>query len=91
MIDQLPRVRQIDSSRSAQGSVRRTALIAMLRSVRRTVVSGTMPTPTLHSTSRQIASKLRSCTRRRMARPMRLALSARKRWIALARSRPTMS
>ena len=48
---------QIDNSRNAQGSVRRTDEIAMLRSVRFTVVSGTMPTPTLHSTRRQMASK----------------------------------
>jgi hypothetical protein len=63
----------------------------MVPEVRCTVVSGTMPTPTLHSTRRQMASKLRSCTRRRNGRPMRLALSARKRWMALARSSPTMS
>src|SRR5450759_3698106 len=50
---------QMVNSRGAQESVRRTALIAMLRAVRCTVVSGTMPTPTLHSTRRQIASKLR--------------------------------
>ena len=47
--------------------------------------------PTLHSTSRHTASKLRSCTRSRSGRPMRLALSARKRCSALARSRPTKS
>ena len=54
-------------------------LIAIALRGPRAVVSGTMPTPTLHSTSRQTASKLRSCTRSLSGRPMRLALSARKR------------
>ena len=69
---------QIDNSRKAQASVSRTDEIAMLRSVRFTVVSGTMPTPTLHSTRRQMASKLRNCTRSRNGRPTRFALSAKK-------------
>ena len=68
-----------------------TVAMAEALAMRCAVVSGTMPTPTLHSTSRQMASKLRSCTRRRNGRPIRLALSARKRCRALARSRPTMS
>src|SRR3954447_17973063 len=45
----------------------------------------------MHSTRRHTASKLRSCTRSRSGWPMRVALSARKRWSALARSRPTKS
>ena len=65
--------------------------IAMVRVAQRAVVSGTMPIPTLHSTSRQTASKLRSCTRSRSGWPARAALSARKRCRALARSSPTKS
>ncbi len=63
----------------------------MVRATRRAVVSGTMPIPTLHSTRRHTASKLRSCTRSRSGWPMRAALSARKRCSALARSSPTKS
>jgi len=55
------------------------------------IVAGTTPTPTLHSTSRQTASKLRNCTRSLSGRPMLAALLPRKRCIALARSRPTKS
>ena len=65
--------------------------IAMVRATRRAVVSGTMPIPTLHSTRRHTASKLRNCTRSRSGCPMRAALSARKRCSALARSSPTKS
>ena len=42
----------------------------MVRSTRRAVVSGTMPMPTLHSTSRHTASKLRNCTRSRSGWPI---------------------
>ena len=73
------------------GSVSSTASIAMVRATRRAVVSGTMPMPTLHSTSRHTASKLRNCTRSRSGCPIRAALSARKRCSALARSSPTKS
>src|SRR5260370_2766673 len=62
---------QMVSSRSAQESVSATRLIAMVRATRRAVVSGTMPMPTWHSTSRHTESKLRSCTR--SARPLRAA------------------
>src|SRR6516165_7777093 len=56
---------QMVSSRSAQASVSTTRVIAIVRSTRRAVVSGTMPMPTWHSTRRQTESKLRSWTRRR--------------------------
>jgi acyl dehydratase len=82
---------QMVSSRTAQGSVSGTTTIAMVRATRRAVLSGTMPMPTLHSTRRHTASKLRNCTRSRSGCPMRAALSARKRCNALARSRPTKS
>ena len=75
---------QIVSSRTAQESVSGTMAIAMVRAARRAVVSGTMPMPTLHSTSRQTASKLRNCTRSRSGRPMRAALLGEK---ALQRAR----
>ena len=70
---------QMVSSRTAHGSVSGTIAIAMVRSTRRAVVSGTMPMPTLHSTIRHTASKLRNCTRNRSGRPMRTALLERKR------------
>src|SRR5487761_2792010 len=65
-------------SRTAQGSDSVTAAMAIVFATRRAVVSGTMPMPTLHSTSRQTASKLSSCTRRRRGRPLRAAFAARK-------------
>jgi len=64
---------------------------AMVLTARAAVVAGTTPTPTPHSTSRQTASKLRSCTRRRSGRPSRAALPARNRCSELVRSNPTKS
>src|SRR5215207_4428456 len=63
----------------------------MALAAHRTVVSGTTPMPTLRSTRRQTASKLRSCTRSLSGRPAEAALPARKRCRALARSSPTKS
>ena len=77
------------SSRTAQGSVRGTIAIAMVLATRCAVVCGTMPIPTLHSTRRQTASKLRNCRRSRNGLPIRTALLARNRCNALARSSPT--
>ena len=99
MLDELPRIgRQFLAAPHADRQIahrpgigQRDDLIAMVFDTRRAVVSGTMPMPTLHSTSRQTASKLRNCTRSRNGRPMRTALVARKRWMALARSSPTKS
>src|SRR5262249_14687270 len=51
---------QIVRSRAAHESDSATGAIAMVRPTRCAVVSGTMPMPTLHSTRRHTASKLRN-------------------------------
>ncbi len=65
--------------------MRVTGTMAIVRATRRAVVSGTMPIPTLHSTSRHTASKLRNCTRSRNGCPMRSRFVGEE---ALQRARP---
>ena len=79
---------RLRSAQSSVRSIRRSAIVFMLRTA---VVSGTTPTPTLHSTSRHTASKLRSCTRNLSRRPVRSAFSERNRCSELVRSSPTKS
>src|SRR5580692_3454351 len=82
---------QIIRLRRAQSSVSSIRWIDIVLAWRSAVVAGTMPIPTLHSTSRHTASKLRSWTRNLRRRPIRSALSERKRCSALVRSSPTKS
>ena len=99
MIDQLPRIRrQRADVAHADVQIAQRPRIGEPHRLDRHGAAGALDRRLRHDADsdialdqRQMASKERSCTLSRMARPTRLAFSARKRWMALARSSPTMS